>query len=102
VAPISSWRAPASWVSVFGDIILGVGKYPIFFAERDQENRDTLWIGHTDPPSQSGNSTLNYSLYRCRNSIGWYNMTNNFIQASGLLYLYDESLEKEDIAFIED
>lgn len=75
----ADWEIPALWRDLFDDTI-PEDKIPVFVAQRDRENRNTLWIAYIYREYETG--ILRPSLISCRNSITRYQLESTAPQSN--------------------
>lgn len=75
----ADWETPALWRDLF-DNAIPEDKIPVFVAQRDRENRNTLWIAYIY--REYGTEILRPSLISCRNSITRYQLESTAPQSN--------------------
>lgn len=75
----ADWETPTLWRDLFDDTI-PEDKIPVFVAQRDRENRNTLWIAYIY--REYGTGILRPSLISCRNSITRYRLGSTAPQSN--------------------
>lgn len=98
----ADWETPALWRSLFDDMIPD-DKIPVFVAQRDRDNRNTIWIAHVNRDYRT--ETLYPSLVSCRNSITRYQLGSTAPQESSLkndTFIAWLNTDEEHLLFVED
>lgn len=75
----AEWETPALWKDLF-DNTIPEDKIPVFIAQRDRENRNTLWIAYIYGERET--EILYPSLISCRNAITRYQLESTAPQSN--------------------